>query len=121
MKKQKTFKFTKKKSSGGNTIISFDFDQFDGLHIGTKCDLIAMILRELKRYFRQPILNEEINFRAINNVEEYNKNKLAEKTLLELNYHRAIMNYQEFCGLSIISDWEQIVEMLEFYWNKIKV
>ncbi len=116
-----TFKFTKRKGGYGAGIISFKTSMFDQFHIGTKCDLVVIILKQLGRANGGTILlNHELNSWAINNVKEYNENKLAAKTLLEINYHRAIMSYLEFSGLSIVSDWEYIVEMLEFYWNNIK-
>lgn len=116
----KSFKFTKKKGCYGGTIISFNTDLFNGLHIGTKCDLVVVILKQLKKYHPNPLLNSDLGAWAAYHIEEYNKNKLAQKTLLEIHYHRAIIEYLSMGGLSIIGDWEEIVEMLEFYWNNIK-
>ncbi len=114
----KEFKFRFKKHPTGK-IVKFNVSQLDGHRAEVCSDFIAIFLHQLKVANGCQILleweNKVITQKWIDEINEKNKEK--ETTFLELNLHRAIIDYCcHNVNLSAISQHKTILSMLEFYY-----
>lgn len=109
----------KQKKSKDRVVLSFPIEYFEGRSIGTCVDFVALFLFAYKKVYKNPILSAECNEWAAHNLKCYNDASLGSKTLLGLNYHRAIIEYINGWGICPITDTDNVLEMLdEYYSNK---
>ena len=120
MKKDKNeFKFRFRKGGRGK-IVAFNLKQIEDYRVEVRCDFIAILLHQLK-VANQCEISLDWEIRKICNewVDELNNNnsKIA-LTFLDLNHHRAIMDYcLHSINLCVVQHYKTICELLEKYYS----
>lgn len=121
MKENKNgFKFRFKKHSRGK-LIKFDLKQLEPYRIEARHDFLCFLKQQLERANNCEILFEhEVRQENVKWTDEINKKEIGKQiSFLELMLRRAISDFCQYSiNLSAVSNYKQIMAMLEFYYEQ---
>ena len=116
-KKDESFKFKFKKVQGIKNL-SFDTKQIENYSAGTKVDFVAVLLFQLNQANGKVQLCRENWEDANKNVEKFNSLKLCPKDIIELHFHRSLMDYcKHHINICPVSDYKTMLELFEEHYN----
>lgn len=119
-------KWRKRKGANGRiTILYFNPAQIEKYSLGAQVDFVGCFLRQMESCHGKVCLDESIDSLFNDKLKEFNSRQLNCKDFLELNMHRAIIEYcssrsSSTVGLNCVCEYQTICEMLDvFYqWQK---
>jgi hypothetical protein len=120
MTKLKPFKIKYRKGGSGSCrIVSFDPKRLSGCRLEVQLDFIAILLIQLNDANDiQVRLDYELQEKYTALLNLFNEGGKSSKDLIELHYHRAIIDYcSNYVNVSAISDFETIISILEIYYS----